>query len=68
MCVKIAPSFVYSSQQLRKVLKDEKNKINYKLYNLFIYALYRKIASDFFTLYTYIFIVARCFSTYSKSH
>lgn len=52
MCVKIAPSFVYSSQQLRKVLRDEKNKINYKLYNLFIY---RKIASDFFTLYTYIY-------------
>ena len=63
MCVKIAPSFVYSSQQSKEVLRDEKNKINYKLYNLFIYALYRKIASDFFTLY--IFIVARC---YSKSH
>ena len=63
MCVKIAPSFVYSSQQSKEVLRDEKNKINYKLYNLFIYALYRKKASDFFTLYK--FIVARC---YSKSH
>ena len=54
MCVKIAPSFVYSSQQSKEVLRDEKNKINYKLYNLFIYALYRKIASDFFTLYKFI--------------